>query len=639
MPSRKIQRILPAAAFIWGTLVAGTDYTLDVRLDAEGRTISGTETIAWTNETEYPAPDLRFHLYFNAWRDKKTSFMTSFRTRDRHFDDYRENDWGHQEIRSLIVITAIPSEDPETPTTRHTDLSKKIEFIQPDDGNPHDRTVMRVALPEPIPPGAGVQVQIEFETKVPRTIARTGVRGDYYFLAHWFPKLGVFQEDGDWNCHQFIQTEFFSDYGTYDVSLRVPDDWTLGATGEEQSRVDNKDGTATHRYYQERVHEFAWVTCPLLREYKRTFEHPTLPKVEMRLLLMPDHQGQQDRYFAATEASLKHYGEWWGAYPYGHVTIVDPAYQSGTGGMEYPTFFTGGSRWLTPKGSGRPEGVTVHECGHQFWYGLVGNNEFEDAWLDEGFNTYSTTKTSLAVFGEDLYEQRYLDGMVPVLFADLHEAPRNVSGMGGADSDLKKDVMATPSWKYGPDAYGVNSYTKPAMMLLTLERYLGWETFQKALSTYFERWEFRHPKPADFFDVMAEVTGTDLNWFWAQTYYSSNIFDYAVDSVHSSDEKQSVYVRRVGEGLFPVDVRVHFENGDVAEEKWDGRGRWTQFEYARADKIAAVEVDPEFVLALDVNRTNNTWMRKAPSTFASRKWGLKWMIWLQNLMEISAFHM
>ena len=112
-------------------------------------------------------------------------------------------------------------------------------------------------------------------------------------------------------------------------------------------------GTATHRFYQEDVHDFAWTTSPDYVERRARFEHPALPAVDMRLLLQPEHAGQADRHFEATRATLKYYGEWYGAYPYGHVTIVDPAWNSGAGGMEYPTLFTAGTRWIAPRGGHR----------------------------------------------------------------------------------------------------------------------------------------------------------------------------------------------------------------------------------------------------------------------------------------------
>ncbi len=261
----------------------------------------------------------------------------------------------------------------------------------------------------------------------------------------------------------------------------------------------------------------------------------------------------------------------------------------------------------------------------------------------------------LEAFGRSAYVKRFLDGFVPLEFPDILEAPRTASGLGMERSTLKLEVMSLDSWRQGPasvrygarsggggriygsGAYGVNSYTKPALMLLTLENHLGWTVLQNVLSTYFERWKFRHPRPEDFFAVAEEVSGEDLSWFWEQTYYSSNVFDYSADGVRERASDQQVLVRRWGEGIFPVEIEVVFESGNKLIEHWDGRARWKGFVYPKEDPVVAVRVDPQRKLALDVDVVNNTWIKKAPDRFAGWKWGLKWMTWLQNMLQQFAF--
>ncbi len=649
------------------------NYDIDVRLDTERKILDGREILTWTNTTEHPAPDLQFHLYYNAWRNTESSFLRSVRYRSRDFTDRGDDEWAYSDVKLVQLLgdsgsaEKQPAEAPEgQPATVLVP-----EFIQPDDGNPHDRTVMRVTLPEPVAPGATVRVAIHWEAKVPRTFARTGTIADYYFLAQWFPKVGVFEADGTWNCHQFIQTEFYADFGVYDVRMTVPTGWVLGATGKEVQVRDNGDGTSTHQFVQEDVHDFTWTTSPYFTVHESRFEEPGLPPVDMRLLLMPDHADRVERYFNATRAALKYYGTWWGAYPYDHVTVVDPAYQSRTGGMEYPTLFTGGTRWLSPPPMRSPEGVTVHEAGHQFWYGIVANNEFENAWMDEGFDTYSTTRTMEVAYPNPVLTQRYFEGFLPVVFPSVPMTERTIGAdaYGGFHTELKLDPMSTPSWRYGPGAYGLNSYGKPGMMLRTLENMLGWETFQKVMSTYYQRWKFRHPKPEDFFAVVNEVSGQDLGWYFAQTYDSSDVFDYAVESVDSrpvrsprgyvesegglafapgeageedeSDEAaqydSTVIVRRWGEAIFPVQIEIAFADGETVREQWDGRSRWARFDYTRPAKVETVRVDPEHKLTLDVDFTNNSWTRQPEARFASRKWASKWMIWVQSMLEFFSF--
>jgi hypothetical protein len=601
------------------------NYTISARLDPSTRTITGSELIEWRNITARPATELQFHLYWNAWKDARSTFM-----RERALAggageaERRADEWSRIDVGEITIAGV--------------DRTAAKRFITPDDDNAEDETVLAVPLTAEVPPGDTVQIHVAWTAHVPRTFARTGAVGNFFFVAQWFPKLGVL-EDAGWNCHQFhASTEFFSDYGVYDVSLTVPDGWIVGATGVRRSlQADATQHTATHRYYQEDVHDFAWTTSPDFLERTARFEHPRLPPVDMRLLLQPEHASQAERHFDATRTTLRYYGEWFGAYPYGHITIVDPAYQSGAGGMEYPTLFTAGTRWLAPAHVTTPEGVTVHEAGHQFWYGIVGNNEFEDAWMDEGFNTFSTARAVAQVYDPNYLALRYFGGFVPWVITDI-ALSRETEGnrLAGYRRDAKSDAQSTMSFRYFPATGGSITYNKTALWLNTLERHLGWPTLQRILSTHFEQWRFRHPTPADFFDVANEASGRNLGWFFDQVYRSSNVFDYGVQSLASAREgdryRTTVVVRRYGEAMFPVDVLVTFANGERVTEKWDGLDRWTLYTYERDARAVSAQVDPDRVLLLDVNVTNNS-MTLAPKTGgAARKAALTWMVWLQDCL-------
>jgi len=381
----------------------------------------------------------------------------------------------------------------------------------------------------------------------------------------------------------------------------------------------------------------------------------------MRLLLQPEHADQAERHFAATRATLASYGDWYGPYPYGHITIVDPAWQSRAGGMEYPTLFTAGSRWLAPATVTTPEGVTVHECGHQFWYGLSGNNEFEDAWLDEGLNTFSTARVLDETFSPSYRSTRFFGGFVPWVFHDMPES-RAVDGdrMAGYRAFAKSDAEATPSWRYFPSTGGAITYNKTALWLHTLERMIGWRRLGRGLSTFFSRAEFHHPTPAMLFAALNESAGTDLTWYFTEVYRSSDVFDYAIGDLTTSnagprglvDEPggvtfspgastgtyhTEVVVQRRGEAVFPVDVLVRFADGSSAREHWNGRDRWTLFTYDRPSPAVSAEVDPDRVLLLDVDATNNSRTLAPVTAKAARHWAARWLVWAQDLVMTYAF--
>ena len=636
-------------------------YSIDVELDPRSRTLTGRGVVAWRNLSSRPAAELQFHLYWNAWRNTDSTWMQERLRAGRgpggRYDDSPgdrpADDWSFIDVTAIRLLAG--------GGTPLTDLTGSAAFIAPDDGNRKDRTVLSVPLPRPVPPGATATVELAWTARVPRTFARTGAVGDYFFIAQWFPKLGVLEDDG-WSTHQFhAGTEFYADFGVYDVRITVPRAWIVGATGRERERIDNPRGTTTHRYVQEDVHDFAWTTSPDYLERTARFEHPRLPPVDLRLLLQPEHAGQAERHFEATRATLRLYGEWYGAYPYDHLTIVDPAWQSSAGGMEYPTLFTAGSHWLAPPDAGTPEGVTVHEAGHQFWYGIVATNEFEHAWMDEGLNQFSTSRAVHDALSPVYYSTRFFGGFVPWVFREAPLSRIDTDGWAGYRRSAESDIPATPSWRYFTGTGGAITYSKTALWLHTLERHIGWARLQRGLSLYFDRSKFTHPGPDDLFRALSEGAGRDLGWFFDQVHRSSNTFDYAIGQLTTSNTgtrgftgaggqrrfadgsaatptwRTEVIVRRPGEAVFPVDLLVRFADGSAARERWDGRDRWKLFAYDRPAAAVSAEVDPDHVLVLDVNRTNNS-REIAPDTRrAGRQWAGRWWIWLQDLVITYGF--
>jgi hypothetical protein len=594
------------------------NYEIDVRLDHGRRTLHGRETIRWRNISAIAATELQFHLYWNAWRNLDSTWLRERRLATTLVPP-RDDAWAAIDVSSIRVRRVDGS---------MADVTAQLRFIAPDDGNPEDRTVMAVPVQPGVQPNEATEIEIEWEARIPRPFARTGYIDDYYFIAHQFHSA----------------TEFYADYGVYDVRVTLPGNFVAGASGRHAGRTGNADGTATHRFVGEDIHDFAWTASPHFTEVRKAFTHPALPHVEMRLLLQPEHAGQEDRHFAATEAALRYYGEWFGAYPYDTITIVDPAYQSGSGGMEYPTLFTAGTRWLAPAAVTVPEAVTVHEAGHQFWYGIVGTNEFEHAWMDEGLTTFSTARVFAEVGQPDALAVRYFGGFIPWVIRDIRLS-RATDGnrLGGYRSNAEADVPADPTFRYWPGTAGLVTYNKTSLWLHTLERHLGWPVLQQILSTYFERWKFRHPTPSDFFQVATEVSGQDLTWFFDQVYRSSNTFDYGVQDLVSEWRqatglhRTTVVARRFGEATFPVDVLTTFDNGEQVRERWDGKDRRKLYVYERAARAAHVQIDPQRVLLLDVNYTNNSRTLQPRAEEAAVKWSLKWMLWLQDLMLTYGF--
>ncbi|MGC9971812.1 MAG: M1 family metallopeptidase [Bryobacteraceae bacterium] len=631
----------------WGGEAARiVNYEISARLDTKLRAVEGHETLTWLNDSSEEVRELRFHLYMNAFRDEKSTFQ-------HEADGHPEKDaLGWIDVKSLRIAGG-------------ADLTKSMRFLHPDDDNAEDRTVMAVTLPEPLKAGRSISLEIDFHTKLGHVSARTGYHGDFYMVAQWFPKIGVWEKAGQryatrgqWNCHQFhANSEFYADFGRYAVSLTVPSNYVVGATGVQESRREDPAAkTATYRFVQEDVHDFAWTASPLFLRIERAFEperevsgrelaetakllgipekEASLQMVRMILLIQPEHAAQIERHFKALRAGLKYFGLWYGKYPYPTITLVDPPYGGGAaGGMEYPTLFTAGTRWMVSERRQSPEMVVVHEFGHQFWYGMVANNEFEEAWLDEGFNTYSTSKILDKVYGpQDLSSwSRWLRG--PGVGWDALNRGAYLSG-------AKTDSLLRNVWEYyDGSSYGINSYARAGLTLRTLENYLGEATMARILRTYFQRWRYRHPSTRDFIQVANEVSGQDLKWFFDQFVYGSNVVDYKVGEVESretGDKKKQQYesvvkIRREGEAIVPVEIRVRFADGKTADRKWDGEYRWVKYTFTGPAKVESVEVDPGRKILLDVNFANNSY-REDVAAKPLFKWWQNLLFWAESLL-------
>ena len=660
------------------------NYSISARLLPEQKAVEGRAHLWWKNDSGDPLPELRFHLYMNAFKNSRSTFLRESKGSRFRSDAARKEDWGWIDLKSIQISGG----------ARLT-----YQYIHPDDDNAEDQTVIRVPLPEALKPGQAIELDMEFRTKFPHVFARTGYHGDFFLGGQWYPKIGVYERlgtryaesAGAWNCHQFhAHTEFYADYGTYAVDLTVPSEYVVGATGAMRQRRDNNDKTTTYSFYQEKVHDFAWTAQPGFVRVERTFsadnevpptelgeisrrfgithEEAQLSDVKMILLLQPEHARQTEKHFRALAAAIKYFGLWYGRYPHGTITVVDPPHgAAGAGGMEYPTFITAGTTWLVGANDGRPEEVVVHEFGHQFWQGLVGSNEFEEAWMDEGFNTYSTGKVIDKVYG-----RRSLP--INIFGIPLSRMMRTLS-FSSLEQDRagyllvsKTDNMARNGWEYQTDtSYSVNSYMRPALLLNTLERILGSETMDRAMRAYQQRWRYGHPAAPDFIKAVEETSGKDLKWFFNQYVFGSNEVDYSVDEAFSRPVRSAVGVvgdrtvseeeaakqdrdaekankrmfetlvtlRREGEATFPVDLVVRFDNGEVERRQWDGQYRWQRFRFVKGSRLASAEIDPEHKILLDVNWSNNSYVEKPQMTTAV-KWSSNLMFWVQHLLALLA---
>ncbi|HEX7669954.1 MAG TPA: M1 family metallopeptidase, partial [Polyangiaceae bacterium] len=347
------ERALPAAAR------AVASYTLSARLDDTAHTIEGHGTIEWENASEKPATELYFHLYLNAFKNSRTVFLRAPFGGGR--SGHGATHWGYIDVKRLAVREFGDKNVWPAPGTAGT----------PGAEDPNDETDVRVPLPEPVRPGGKITLDVEWHSTLPEIVERTGYARDFHMMGQWFPKIAQRSPEGVWVHFPFhAQSEFYADFGTYDVTLDVAKDLVVGATG---SRTEDRVEGARRklRYHADSVHDFAWTAWKSFLERTETMDG-----VHVRLLYPPGNDANADATLRAVRHGLRHYGALFGRYPYPVLTVVHPPeFAPGAGGMEYPTLITTGFPWYTSLASNFVERVTLHELGHQWFYGLVATDE------------------------------------------------------------------------------------------------------------------------------------------------------------------------------------------------------------------------------------------------------------------------
>ena len=642
-------------------------YTIDAHVDVTKKTVDASETLTYKNLTNQPLSTFPFHLYLNAFQPDSTF------TTETHFGGG---------VRASDEANAYPPKNVGSITISHLeaddfgDLTPLLHFVAPDDGNANDKTVAQLTLPRPLQPGESISFRMKFHDQFPESVARNGYKRDFLMGGQWYPKLGVFWH-GAWNCHQYHSTtEFFSDFGTFDVSLTLPKDYTVGASGVPTLDRANADGTRTLAYYGEDIHDFAWAASPHFTVTNGTYLSSMGP-VQVHVLALASHPKAGPRYLKIMLSSLKQFDDRYGPYPYKILTVIDPEPDSETEGMEYPTLITGGTILNNAilNTSNDPtyttENYAEHEFGHQYWYGMVATNEFEDAWLDEGINSYTEVEVTGAILGRRT-------NVIDRVWANLSDADEQYLGYIGQPD---YDPVTRHAWQFRDAAsYGTITYGKTAVLLETLEGIVGKDTMDEAMRTYFMRYRFTHPTTEDFLRTIEEVAimrgrtsgrivlphppaewfltqpitdyaifiDSGLRPYFNQAVYGTAILDYAIDNI-SSDPVQwwlssskdktlrnTVTTHRIGDFVLPVTLEVVFSDGSKVRETWDGQDRWKTFTYLRPASIVSAEVDPDRNVILDVNRFNNS-RTVAADPVPARKVTSLWMTWLQLRSQLAGW--
>ncbi|MDC1308522.1 M1 family metallopeptidase [Saprospiraceae bacterium] len=600
------------------------NYDIEVHLDHKGKSASCIQKLNWKNTSPDTLRELRFYMYMNAFKDLKSTYLKN--TRKMFGQDLKnrtKKEWGNIEVTQAVDRNG-------------NDLVQNQEYIQPNDGNALDETVLSIPLEMPLLPGEVIELDMNFDVKLPRTIVRSGYGPrDFFLFVHWFPQVCVYElkVDGNWgwNSHQFMPgTEFFSDFGDYNVEIYASDHLVIGGSGCKtfSGKVLGTIGEQLVRFQAHDLIDFGWVAYPEYETYTSTYGD-----TDIEILMVPEHYAFADRYLKAIEQSLEYLEKHVGKYPYPKITVVDPpTHTLNSGFMEYPMMITGATAYGIPRSVRSVESLVIHEFTHMYFMASLASNEKEEAWLDEGFVTY--------------FEDRILDhyyGNQSSLFDVLGARSGNAQQSRNEYVSMENPNLgkiARPGWEFD-GGFKSLIYAKTATAFKTMERIIGSDIMDEIIKTYFERYKFTHPKEADLRKIIKEVlekntSNFDSDKYLNQVLHATSSINFKMVDINNSTKT----IEAIREGNFEIgtEVLIMFKDGSSKTVNWEGSEKHFKHTFSSSKEVISAHIDPEQKIYLDLNLNNNS-ITLDPNKKPLYKYAAKLGHWLQAVSQWTSFMM
>ncbi|RLD63448.1 MAG: hypothetical protein DRJ01_03810 [Bacteroidetes bacterium] len=579
------------------------NYKINVKLNDVKNELSANETIEYTNNSPNTLNFLYFHLWPNAYKNENTAFAKQkLENGDSWFYFSDESEKGYIDSLDFKV--------------NNKRVKWELDSVNID--------ICKLYLNKPIQAGETIIITTPFHVKIPRTFSRLGHKKQSYQISQWYPKPAVYDKYG-WHQMPYLdQGEFYSEFGFFDVSITVPRNYVVAATGnlmndeekiwldqkvketEQIKAFDEKDQTypasdsitKTLRFTEKNIHDFAWFADKRYHVLKSKVILPNSKHTVNTWVFFLNYEA--DKWENALEYvndAIKYYSSWYGDYPYNNCTAVLGALTAG-GGMEYPT--------ITIIGKSQNKFVLevtiMHEVGHNWFYGMLGFNEREYPWMDEGINTFS--------------EARYINTKYPNNRVYQLLGNEKIAKMLGIQNEKYKymqeliyllkarnntdQIASLHSKDYTSINYGAIAYYKTAFSIDYLRNYLGEDKFNQIMQKFFKQWQYKHPYPEDFKKCFVENSNKNLDWFFNDILNTTKKIDYKTKSIKNNE----LIVKNSGKINSPINIS-EINNDTVVYSQWyDG------FEGEKKFKINTPDVDKIVIdyskNMLDVNRKNNT---------------------------------
>ena len=607
------------------------DYKIEVTLDDTNNTLTGQLELTYHNQSPDELSFIYFHLWPNAYSKRNTAFAKQL-----------------IELDSLRFYFA-PDEQLGGISNLNFKVNGHKAAFQLDKKNPD---IGKLTLPTPLAPGEKITITTPFKVDIPLSFSRLGRVGQSYQITQWYPKPAVYDNEG-WHPMPYLSMgEFYSEFGNFDVAITLPANYVVAATGsletademeflqhkieqtnayfdtlsvpvKEHFKEDIPGSTSekkTLRFTANRVHDFAWFADKRFKVQEKKITLASGKEVICRAFFNKTNEAQWKKATDYLARSVQFYSENVGEYPYPHATAVQSVGSQG-GGMEYP-MITLISYTSSDKGL---DNVITHEVGHNWFYGILGSNERDHAWMDEGINSYYENR-----YMEKFYKANGMDFFPKFLYNQSNYSVEDLLYLFKARRN-RQQAIDLPAAQLSPINYLENAYHRPGILLAFLSQYVGQDPFDIAMKAYYDEWKFKHPKPHDLSNILESNLKKNLHWLFEDAIQSRKTMDYAFTGIDVQNDQIQFKVKNKGSIPAPIAITGYKntkEKMDTINYPWQEGFTGKKTIILPNDQMDNYTIDGAY-LSADINQSNNH--IKSKGLFKKiEPIHLKWLTGLEN---------
>ncbi len=593
-------------------------------LDTSKHTINIKHELKWTNYSYYPTNEIWFKLDLNSLKSNQT--------------EYAQKNYLTKDQRTFIDDLSIIIDGKR----------KEIEFSNYYTSTPLDSTSAKIQLDTLLSHLNTVVINLEYKIKIPKPTLGLGYveNRNFHLITDWLIRPAVYKNGKWFNYPTPAYLTYFNEFADFDVELIIPKGFICGASSSVKSVVNIKDAVSYH-FYQDGMNNFAWFAGPNLTKKENIYYRKDKSKVKINIFVQPEKEQYIDRYISIIKSSLNYLEDKLGDYPYNSITLVDLPRTYSDINSDNKNLIIIKSNLISPSGTQQPEYDIAQSIAKQYFSGVFSNNQITEPWLTNGFTKFFASKILKQYYGKGKANFKIISYLpiyglnivsyneIPIIYSlgnfPIEQWEKNLQQYYNNKSigSINSNVFDFPNIT----SYKVMTSLKAELMLLSLEKMIGEESFYKTLKNYYQKFSFKHPQSIDLFNQFKLNTKIDLKWFAENTINSSTYFDYKIKYIQKvKADEYEVMAERLGDGIFYNKI-AFYTSKDTLYDNWNDNKKWKIFRFKTKNEIIGAEIDPDRHNYLDINFANNSYLVN-PNYLITFSLTVRWFFWIQNALMI-----